>query len=95
MPRKTFISTFVCERNGYVAYVTEREVGERLLTITQVAEYCNVSKRLVQGWLYSGELAAIRLAGKTIRIRQSALDEFLDRPYDPQEVKEARRRTAT
>ena len=55
-----------------------------LLTIDQVAEYCNVSRRLVQNWIYAGDLdRAVKLGGRTIRVRQSALDEFLDRPYDP------------
>ena len=63
-----------------------------LLTINQVAEICNVSRRSVQNWLYARELPAIRLGAKLIRIRQSALDEFLDHPYDAEQVKEARRR---
>ena len=75
--------------------MTEREFEyDQLLTIDQVAEVCNVSRRSVQNWIYAGDLPAIRLAGKTVRIRVSALDEFLNQPYDPMEVKAGRRAQA-
>ena len=76
----------------YGRHVATRE-EDPLLTIDQVAEYCNVSRRLVQNWIYAADLAALKLGGRTIRVRQSALDEFLDRPYDPMATKTGRRAT--
>ena len=49
-----------------------------LLTIQDVAAYTKVSYWTVRGWVESGRLPVLRLPGRLIRIRPSALERFLE-----------------
>ena len=91
--KRETIQAMTRDTTPYVVYGRHMatRVDDPLFTIDQVAEYCNVSRRLVQNWIYAGDLNALKLGGRTIRVRQSALDEFLDRPYDPMATKTGRR----
>lgn len=51
-------------------------VGERLLTVTEVANLMRVSNMTVYRLIKSGQLAAIRV-GKNYRIRESDVNEYL------------------
>jgi excisionase family DNA binding protein len=52
---------------------------ERLWTQDQVAERLNVHWSTVHRWIKSGELPAVRLAKKAVRIRESDLYAFLEK----------------
>ena len=52
-------------------------VGDRLLTVGEVAATMRVSNMTVYRMIKSGELAAIRV-GKNYRIRESDVDRYLD-----------------
>jgi excisionase family DNA binding protein len=49
-----------------------------LLTIQDVADHTQVSYWTARGWIESGKLPALRLPGRLIRIRPSALERFLE-----------------
>jgi excisionase family DNA binding protein len=51
-------------------------VGDRLLTVMEVAELMRVSNMTVYRLIKSGNLAAIRV-GKNYRIRESDVDNYL------------------
>jgi excisionase family DNA binding protein len=50
-----------------------------LLTIQNVADHCQVSYWTARGWIEGGKLRVLRLPGRLIRIRPSALEAFLER----------------
>ncbi|MFN2525561.1 MAG: helix-turn-helix domain-containing protein [Actinomycetota bacterium] len=54
----------------------ERELGEPLLTVGEVANVMRVSNMTVYRLIKSGQLAAIRV-GKNYRIRRSDVDRYL------------------
>jgi excisionase family DNA binding protein len=49
-----------------------------LLTIQDVAAFTKVSYWTARGWIESGKLPVLRLPGRLIRIRPSALERFLE-----------------
>jgi excisionase family DNA binding protein len=49
-----------------------------LLTIQDVARHTKVSYWTVRGWIETGKLPVLRLPGRLIRIRPSALERFLE-----------------
>jgi len=51
-------------------------VGDRLLTVGEVAATMRVSNMTVYRFIKSGQLAAIRV-GKNYRIRESEIDRYL------------------
>ncbi len=53
-----------------------RFVGERLLTVSEVAGTMRVSNMTVYRLIKSGQLAAIRV-GKNYRIREADVDSYL------------------
>ena len=55
----------------------EREFGEPLLTVGEVAGLMRVSNMTVYRLIKSGQLAAIRV-GKNYRIRRGDVDRYLD-----------------
>lgn len=44
------------------------------LSIADVAEICDVSRKTVRGWISSGDLPAFRYGKRLIRIERGALD---------------------
>lgn len=54
----------------------DRELGEPLLTVGEVANVMRVSNMTVYRLIKSGQLAAIRV-GKNYRIRRSDVDRYL------------------
>lgn len=55
----------------------QREFGEPLLTVGEVASVMRVSNMTVYRLIKSGQLAAIRV-GKNYRLRRSDVDKYLD-----------------
>ena len=51
-------------------------VGDRLLTVAEVADVMRVSNMTVYRLIKSGDLAALRV-GKNYRIRESDVDDYL------------------
>lgn len=56
--------------------MSERDFGEPLLTVGEVAGVMRVSNMTVYRLIKSGQLAAIRV-GKNYRIRSSDIDRYL------------------
>ena len=48
----------------------------QLLTVEQVAEYCQLSQSTIYHWLCNGKLKHVKL-GKAVRIRRQDLDRFV------------------
>lgn len=57
--------------------VSQGSPEQRLLTVAEVADMLRVSNMTVYRLIKRGELTAIRV-GKNYRIRQQALDDYLD-----------------
>jgi excisionase family DNA binding protein len=55
---------------------TPGRASQRLLTIADVADHCQVSPRSVRRWIDNGRLRAIRL-GRSIRVSEGDLARFL------------------
>jgi excisionase family DNA binding protein len=51
-------------------------IPERLLTVAQVAERCQVSPRSVRRWIDDGQLPVLRL-GRSVRVSDGDLATFL------------------
>lgn len=49
-----------------------------LMTIQDVADYTRASYWTARGWVESGKLPVLRLPGRLIRVRPSALERFLE-----------------
>ena len=59
------------------AQMPDRQFGEPLLTVGEVAGLMRVSNMTVYRLIKAGQLAAIRV-GKNYRIRRSDVDRYLD-----------------
>ena len=51
----------------------------QLLTLEQAARQLSVSKRSVQRWIKEGRIETLRLSPGSIRIRDTALERFIDK----------------
>lgn len=56
-----------------------------LLTTAEVADQYRVSTMTVRRWVQAGDLEAIRLPGRQLRFRRSAV-ESLAQPADPSDI---------
>ncbi len=60
---------------------------EKLLTVTEVAEYLDVTEETVRRWLRTGRLEGTLLSRKAgWRIRQDAVERMLDREAQGKEL---------
>ena len=57
--------------------MSDRDFGDPLLTVGEVAGIMRVSNMTVYGLIKAGQLGAIRV-GKNYRIRRSDVDRYLD-----------------
>ena len=57
--------------------MSDRQFGEPLLTVGEVASIMRVSNMTVYRLIKAGQLSAIRV-GKNYRIRRSDVDRYLD-----------------
>ena len=64
-------------KNGGDSQGVEHWKSRALLTIRDVAALTQVSYWTARGWIESGKLPVLRLPGRLIRIRPSALERFL------------------
>ena len=51
--------------------------AERLLTVPDVAEQLHVGRSTVYRWVATGQLASVRLSGRTLRFRQDDIERFI------------------
>ena len=56
---------------------TIRQILPAYLTVGEVAELLRLNQQTVRNWIDRGELPAVRVGERRVRIRQSDLDEFL------------------
>ncbi len=54
----------------------------QLLTVEQVAEYCQLSQSTIYHWLCGGKLKHVKL-GTAVRIRRQDLDRFVLQRVQP------------
>lgn len=50
---------------------------DEFLTVSEVAEILKVNDQTVRNWIDRGELTAVRVGARRVRIRQSDLDAFI------------------
>ena len=53
-------------------------MNERLLTATEVAQLLGVSPHVVLDWAAAGKIPSFKLAGKSVRFRESELATWLE-----------------
>jgi excisionase family DNA binding protein len=58
------------------------EGNTHLLTVEQVAEYCQLSQSTIYHWLCDGKLKHVKL-GTAVRIRRQDLDRFVLQRVQP------------
>jgi excisionase family DNA binding protein len=62
---------------------------DKLLTIDEVATRLRIHANTVSRYIKTGQLKSSRMpGGRTVRIRQSWVDEFLNRQYDQDKNKQ-------
>jgi excisionase family DNA binding protein len=52
-------------------------LADPVLSVEQVAEMIGVHHSTIRKWIRKGELPAVKLSGKCLRIRARALQDFL------------------
>ena len=50
----------------------------QFLTVAEIAELLKLNPMTIRNWIDAGELAAVRVGKRRVRVRQSALDAFLE-----------------
>lgn len=61
------------------AQLTERSVDHKLMTVQDVADFCQVEHRAVTEWIAAGQLSHIRLgADGLVRVTREDLTDFLE-----------------
>ncbi len=50
---------------------------EELLTVEEVAKWLKVNPQTVRNWIDRGDLRALRIGTRRVRVRQSDLDRFI------------------
>jgi excisionase family DNA binding protein len=58
-------------------------VPDELLTVQEVADFLRLNQQTVRNAIDRGELAAVRIGKRRVRIRQSDLDAFVEAGYQP------------
>jgi excisionase family DNA binding protein len=57
---------------------TATSVPRRLVSLTQAAEILGVSTKSVRRYIAAGDLDAVRIGRRTIRIKTESLDRLID-----------------
>jgi excisionase family DNA binding protein len=52
-------------------------VPDELLTVAEVAEQLKLNPQTIRNWIDRGELSAVRLGSRRVRVRSSELERFL------------------
>lgn len=55
---------------------------ERLYTTHAVAEWLTVSETTVRRWIHDGKLHGVRLGPRTLRVRESDVEAYIERHAD-------------
>ena len=53
-------------------------MADEFLTVAEVAELLKVNPQTVRNWIDRGELPAVRVGSRRVRVRQSDLDAYID-----------------
>jgi excisionase family DNA binding protein len=53
-------------------------VPETYLTVAEIAALLKVNQQTVRNWIDRGELAAVRVGSRRVRVKQSDHDRFLE-----------------
>lgn len=53
-------------------------MAEVYLTVAEIAELLKLNQQTIRNWIDRGELPAVRLGRRRVRVRQSDLDAFID-----------------
>ena len=56
---------------------TQHHSEERFLMVAEVAERLRVSRQTVRNWIERGQLAAVRVGTRRVRVREDELEWFL------------------
>jgi excisionase family DNA binding protein len=62
-----------------LARLDSTNVDDEFLTVMEVAETLKLNPQTVRNWIDRGELSAVRLGSRRVRIKRSDLDAFLAR----------------
>jgi excisionase family DNA binding protein len=52
-------------------------MNETFLTVAEIADQLRLNQQTVRNWIDRGELAAIRLGARRVRVRASELERFI------------------
>jgi excisionase family DNA binding protein len=63
-------------RSGRLEY--SAAVAEEFLTVADIASRLKVNQQTVRNWIDRGQLAAVRVGSRRVRVRESDLADFLD-----------------
>ncbi len=61
---------------------------DTFLTVAEIADLLKLNQQTVRNWIDRGELAAVRLGARRVRVRQSELDRFIAAGETPRASKE-------
>jgi excisionase family DNA binding protein len=61
---------------------------DELLTVSEVAEMLKVNQQTVRNWIDRGELSAVRVGSRRVRVKESDLYAFLAAGQDQAEADE-------
>jgi excisionase family DNA binding protein len=53
-------------------------MDEEFFTVAEVAERLKMNEQTIRNWIDRGELPAIRLGARRVRVRQADLDRFIE-----------------
>jgi excisionase family DNA binding protein len=52
-------------------------VSDEFVTVHEIAELLKVNQQTVRNWIDRGELAAVRVGARRVRVRRADLDAYL------------------
>jgi excisionase family DNA binding protein len=58
-------------------------MDEEFLTVMEIAETLKLNPQTVRNWIDRGELPAVRVGSRRVRVRQTDFDAFLARSQSP------------
>jgi excisionase family DNA binding protein len=53
-------------------------MDDSFVTVAEIAEWLKVNQQTVRNWIDRGELRAVRVGARRVRVRRADLDAFLD-----------------
>ena len=56
-----------------------KKAARQFLELVDIAEACDVSTRTVRRWIARGDLKAVRLSARVLRVEVTEFERFIDR----------------